>query len=103
MNWYSMIVSGGDTCQITHVSFVPFISFGCLFLDIVMCILVYYRGSLPLALHEEAFSCLLCSIGQLGGGLPCSADPRVWLLDEVVTNLKERKSVVQVSKSHFDE
>lgn len=64
-------------------------------------LVLMYRGSLPLALHEEAFSCLLCSIGQLGGGLPCSADPRVWLLDEVVTNLKERKSVVQVSKSHF--
>ncbi|CAN0052138.1 unnamed protein product, partial [Ectocarpus sp. 12 AP-2014] len=53
------------------------------------------RGVLPLALHEEAFSCLLNSVGQLGSGLPCSVDPRVWLLDEVVKCLKERKSVVQ--------
>ncbi|CAN0284022.1 unnamed protein product, partial [Ectocarpus sp. 12 AP-2014] len=52
-------------------------------------------GALPLALHEEAFSCLLNSVGQLGSGLPCSVDPRVWLLDEVVKCLKERKSVVQ--------
>lgn len=55
------------------------------------------RGALPLALHEEAFSCLLNSVGQLGSGLPCSVDPRVWLLDEVVKCLKERKSVVQVN------
>ncbi|CAM9952609.1 unnamed protein product, partial [Hapterophycus canaliculatus] len=53
------------------------------------------RGALPLALHEEAFSCLLSSVGQLGGSLPCSIDPRVWLLDEVVTSLQDRKSVVQ--------
>lgn len=56
----------------------------------------FARGALPLALHEEAFSCLLNSVGQLGSGLPCSVDPRVWLLDEVVKCLKERKSVVQV-------
>lgn len=54
------------------------------------------RGSLPPALHEEAFTCLAHSVGQVGGGLPCSVDPRVWLLDEVVMNLKQRKSVVQV-------
>lgn len=37
-------------------------------------------------------------VGHLTGGLPCSTDPRVWLLDEVVICLKERKSVVQVSR-----
>lgn len=59
------------------------------------------RGSLPLALHEEAFSCLLASVGQLGGGLPCSVDPRIWLLDEVVASLKQRRSVVQVREHNW--
>lgn len=57
---------------------------------------LFCRGSLPAALHEEAFTCLAHSVGQVGGGLPCSVDPRVWLLDEVVMKLKQRKSVVQV-------
>lgn len=67
-----------------------------LFVFFVIAFVVLCRGSLPPALHEEAFTCLAHSVGQVGGGLPCSLDPRVWLLDEVVMNLKKRKSVVQV-------
>lgn len=75
-----------------------FVSFGAfLFFGVRVVLLFFHRGSLPLALHEEAFNCLICSVGQLGGGLPCSVDPRIWLLDELVTNIKERRSVVQVS------
>lgn len=54
------------------------------------------RGAISLGLHEEALTCLMHCVGQLNGGLPCSVDPRVWLLHEVVQCLKDRKSVVQV-------
>lgn len=56
------------------------------------------RGTLSPGLHEEALVCLMHIVGHLTGGLPCSTDPRVWLLDEVVICLKERKSVVQVNR-----
>lgn len=41
--------------------------------------------------------CLAQVVGQITGGLLCSVDPRVWLLDEVVRCLRRRTSVVQVS------